>query len=226
MAANDAFVLSAVAKCFSSVPDEEWASLTSDSTWDEFLSASRNALEGGRAFGDSEAPIARIRRQTPFSDFLAEKEVDALFCPPSAEEKRAFAARHFTGGLPASALPVESLYVAWSDTGMFAGEHGLYNSDAARYMRDLAQSLGAEIPREFADCPDHLSIELEIAVLLMDLDMVEDARRFVVERFAWLGAYRSRLIEIGPEATFYLALVDLLIGIRACQMSFEAEKSA
>ena len=34
-------------------------------------------------------------------------------------------------------------------------------------------------------------------------------------RSAWLTAYRLKLVALGDEALFYLAIVDALLGIRA-----------
>lgn len=219
MAADDALVLSVVARCFTPVPDELWEQTVAGSSWDEFLSAARDALQGERLLGQPIAPARRIGRRPSFSEFLSEREVEALYYPPDAEARRRFFARHFTGGLPASALPVESLYVPWSDTGMFAGESGLYNSDVARYLRDLAASMQVEIPAEFVSAPDHLAVELELLVLFVEAGLFSEARQFAVERLAWLETYRPKLMALGDEALFWLALVDLLIGIRACQES-------
>lgn len=221
MAVDDALVLSVIVRGFAPSTDESWEHLSAGSAWDEFLSAAREALRGGRLLGESVAPVYRTGKHPSFSEFLSEEEIDALYCPPSAEEKRQFAARHFTGGLPGSALPVESLYVPWSDSGMFAGEQGLYNSDVARYMRELTASLQLEVPDEFSACPDHLTVELEVMTLLVETGACAQARQFCIERLGWLEEYRPKLVALGPEARFWLALVDVLIGVRACQMSID-----
>lgn len=224
MTMNDASVFATFARCFAPMERGEWDALRSDAMWSEFLSGVRSLLQDERTVGAALPPIGRARRGEPLSDFLTETEVRALFLPPSHEEKEAFAARHFTGGLPQSALPVESLYTPWSKPGdgPFAGRTGLYMGDSALYMRDLARSMGIEIPDEFASTPDHLAVELELLALMLDEGANEEAHTFCVERLAWLGSYRTKLMTLGADATFYLALVDALIGIHARQASMEA----
>ena len=69
--------------------------------WAEFLDGARFILQNGGSLGLDKSP-ADYRRgnHAPLQDFLSECKVCALFCPPTYEEMRQFAARHFTGGLP------------------------------------------------------------------------------------------------------------------------------
>ncbi len=122
-------------------------------------------------------------------------------------------------GLSVAVVPVESLYVTWTsnpERGAFAGRTGLYLSDAALYMRDLIESLGLSVPVSFSATPDHLTLELEMMSFLLDAGMVQEAHEFLIERFAWLTTYRLKLVEAGREAVFFLAIVDALLGVRAC----------
>ena len=219
MDSADARAFTAIASCFASVTQQEWQDVISKSSWEEFLDTVRSLLEGKRQLGLSAAPIGAVGRQTPFSEFLSDAEVDALFHPPSFEGKRAFAARHFTGGLPASAVPVESLHRPWAEEGADAGEFGLYRSDVASYMRDLIGQLGLKFPEMLQAHPDHLSVELGVVAHLLDAGLVDEARLFARERFDWLGSYRATLLGFGEETTFYIALVDVLIGIHASLLS-------
>ena len=109
---DDAAVFSILSKCFAPVDKAEWENLSAREVWAEFLDGARFILQNGGSLGLDKSP-ADYRRgnHAPLQDFLSECEVCALFCPPTYEEKRQFAARHFTGGLPESALPIESLYV-------------------------------------------------------------------------------------------------------------------
>ncbi len=108
---DDAAVFSILSKCFAPVDKAEWENLSAREVWAEFLDGARFILQNGGSLGLDKSP-ADYRRgnHAPLQDFLSECEVCALFCPPTYEEKRQFAARHFTGGLPESALPIESLY--------------------------------------------------------------------------------------------------------------------
>lgn len=221
---NDALTFATFACCFAPVERDEWNAIRADASWSDFLSGARSLLQDERPLGATLPPIGRARRGEPLSDFLAETEVRALFTPPTYDEKTSFSARHFTGGLPQSAVPVESLYTTWSKpgNGPFAGRTGLYMGDAALYMRDLTRSMGILIPDEFASTPDHLAVELDLIATMLDAGMAHEAQTFCIERLAWLGSYRAKLMALGDTALFYLALVDVLIGIRARQEALSA----
>ena len=133
MAVNDSLVFATLSACFGPVDEGTWAETTAPAAWSEFLTAARRLLQEVRPLSADSSPIEHAHAATPFSEYLTETEVKALYAPPSFEEKRQFAARHFTGGLPASAVPVESLYVAWTERECalpFAERSGLYRSDA------------------------------------------------------------------------------------------------
>lgn len=222
MAVNDALVFATLSACFGPVDEGTWAETTAPAAWSEFLTAARRLLQEVRPLSADSSPIEHAHVATPFSEYLTEAEVKALYAPLSFEEKRQFAARHFTGGLPASAVPVESLYVAWTERECalpFAERSGLYRSDAALYMSDLLASLGLEAPSALSAYPDHLCVECAVTAHLIDAGMVDEACQFWQERSAWLTDYRARLRRIGDEAGFYLALVDLMLGVRAAQQS-------
>lgn len=220
MPMDDARLFSILAQCFGPASQDDWNDATGIDVWQALLSRLRLLLQDGGAWGMPAAPVVHAQRTAPLQEFLAAKEVDALFVPPSFDEKRAFAVRHFTGGLPQSAVPVESLYVEWTNDparGPFAHQTGLYDADTALYMRDLLASLGIELSKDMAAYPDHLSLELDLVSLLLDAGRAGDARQLLIERTQWLTAYRMKLVALGDEALFYLALVDALLGIRAQQ---------
>lgn len=203
--------------CFAPVEADEWKQLIDGPLWSDFLDAVRRGLQDDNAFGEPTSPIARARTRCPLQEFLSAGEVKALFAPPTYDEKRLFAARHFTGGLPQSAVPVESLYTTWSNGALsspFSKAEGMYQGDSARYMRDLVERMGMQVPPEFAACPDHLALELDLVAVLLRSGCGKEALRFVLERFSWLTAYRMRLLEQGADARFYIGLVDVLVGVR------------
>lgn len=217
---ENAAVFTVLSRCFAHVDETEWAAITEPSLWEDFLASARRLLQDEGTSPERLAPLARARKAEPLEDFLTDDEVRALYAPPAARELASFGARHFTGGLPASAVPVESLYVEWTDraeTSPFGHAEGLYDSDAALYMRDLISSMGIGADAAIEPYPDHLAVELDLATLLFASGRDADAWRFVDERFAWLSSYRSRLLEIGAEALFHVAIVDLVLGIRAMQ---------
>ncbi len=228
-------MFSIMSKCFASTERDEWEAITANRTWTDFIDALRRALQDEHGLAETVRPIHRLHEFCPLQDFLSQGETSALFCPPSFEEKKHFSACHFTGGLPASAVPVESLYarrlnaaapmppqggrktkrdntnpMQWES---FGG--GAYGCASARYMRELIERMGFEVPREFAACPDHLALELDMEAVLLRSGLGSQAETFFIERFAWLGSYRLRLIQLGKEANFYVALVDVLTGMWA-----------
>ena len=217
MTIDDARLFAMLAQCFGPAARDEWDYATGDDEWQALIARLRVLIQQPGAWGAA-ASAVRVHRASPLQEFLSEREVDALFAPPSFDEKQTFAARHFTGGLPESAQPIESLYVEWtSDPKRSPFEHkkGLYSADTALYMRDLIADLGLALPESLAAYPDHLSLELDMVSLLLEAGRADDARQLFLERSAWLTAYRLKLVALGDEALFYLAIVDALLGIRA-----------
>lgn len=81
-------------------------------------------------------------------------------------------------GMPLAAMPVESLYKAWSTQqgNAFGATRGLYLGDPARHLSQVYRELAIEVPAEFASMPDHLTLELELLALLLDAGNGEAAR--------------------------------------------------
>ena len=111
---DDAAVFSVLSKCFGSVGKDEWKQMTRSAAWAEFMDGVRRLLQDDTCFGKQASLIECMHVRVPMQEFLSANEVDELFCPPLFDEKQGFAARHFTGGLPQSAIPVESLYTDWN----------------------------------------------------------------------------------------------------------------
>lgn len=221
---EDAAVFSVLSKCFGAVDEGEWNCLTESRAWSAFLDGVRRLLQGDAFTCGESAPVRRMHERCPLQDFLSSGEVDALYRPLTFAEKASFAARHFTGGLPESAVPVESLYTAWQlpheTNELFGRAQNLYGGSSARYMEALCASLGLRIPKQFADSADHLALELDLVAVLLRSGMTAQAREFLAERFEWLTAYRMRLLELAaldPDARFYIGLIDVLLGMRAAQ---------
>lgn len=228
---DDAAVFSVLSKCFGPVEKDEWKQMTRSAAWGDFTDGVRRLLQDDSAFGKQVSLFKRSRGRVPMQEFLSDNEVDELFCPPLYEEKQQFAARHFVGGLPESAIPVESLYAGWASLkreNPLASKHeGQYLGASARYMRALIEQLGLEVPPAFADCPDHLALELDLVAVLLRSGMDAEARQFMAERFEWLTDYRLKLLSLDDDARFYISLVDVILGICAEQRAEdEAAQSA
>lgn len=195
--ANRAQVLGIVAKCFAPCERDEWDELTECAPWAAFIEGCRTQIQ------------KNYSKHAQLSEFMTRCEVDALHNPPAYACRQTFAARHFTGGLPESAMPVESLYRQPSAE----CANPAYGGPSARYMADLVSSMGFKMPDVFAPYPDHLALEADVAAILYRGGSSE-ADSFVAERFTWLTAYRMKLIDLtDDDVWFYVGLVDVLMGM-------------
>lgn len=210
-------VFSVLAQCFGPIEQDEWEALADTGVWGDFLSSLCALITSGR--DDAAAgQQGRAASDASVREDLAARGLEALTTPPTFAEKHHFAATHFTGGLPVSAMPVESLYRPWrSGAATFsAAEGGCYGGDSARYVKDVVERLGMQVPPSFSAYPDHLALELDLVAVLLRSGMTEEARTFMGERFSWLAAYRDRLAQL-EGAAFYEALIDAVLGICAAQ---------
>ena len=98
--------------------------------------------------------------------------------------------RKTMGPIKPLAEPIESLYKVWTTDKScempFATQKGLLMSDWAHHMKDLLTESDFEIPSEFAHCPDHLTLELEFASLLVEKASDETLTDFAEHHFDWL----------------------------------------
>lgn len=180
-------VLKIASWCYTWVDRETWQSLTDNGSWYDFVRSITSYLP----------------------EDMRKNIVETLERVPSYEEKQLFMAQVFTGGLPDSALPVESLYLPLkpSDQGP------CYLRDSADYMNALTKSLGIVIPESFHATPDHLSLELEVASLLAKEGDEDLAQKFISERLMWLTDYVDVLEGIDIDASFYVALTRALAAL-------------
>lgn len=182
--------LAIAVRSFAPVEESDWEAITESASWDAFLNT-LNSLANGNLDEQTRAALAK---------------------PPSFQQKAQFARRHFTGGLPASALPVESLYLP-----PVPGAAGpSYLRETALYMRELVEAMEIPVPDEFSAMPDHLSIELAVVATLLAINHSDEATEFMTERLTWLPAYTARLEQLDDgDAGFYIALTKALSSIAA-----------
>ncbi len=193
-------VFSVAAQCFAGMDEAGYAELTAPEVWEGFVEGLGASVEACASDGRSDACW-----------------IDALKTPPSFADYDGFCRRHFTGGLPGSALPVESQYRP--DAARGAG----YGAEPARYMEELIERMGLSLPPAYRAWPDHLALELDMLAVLQRSGCESEARSFLSERFGWLADYRRRLARLDdPAAPFFVALVDALVGI----VGGEAAKAA
>ncbi len=189
---------SVISRCFGGASEAEWTAMTECRSWAGFLEACRVATGCGS-----------------LSECLAARAVEALHNPPSYQEYRTFCAQHFTGGLPQSAMPVESLYRDDSNLAcsipFSAHASGAYGGESARYMGDMIVSMGLTLPDAFRAYPDHLSLETDMVAVMLRSGMVQQAGQFAQERFGWLTHYRLKLLSLPNGSCFFVALVDVVL---------------
>lgn len=178
-----AIILRTLSCVFGPVEKTEWDSLVDPASWQAFLAELRELV------GDDS-----------FEDLLS--------TPPAFEDHRAFASKCLVGGLPTSALPVESLY--FQEEG---ADGPRYLQKPALYMRHLIEGAGLEVPCAFVAAPDHLSLELEMAAMYLELGLVIQAKQLLRERSEWLPSYRSKLESLPTCPPFYIACVDAVVAI-------------
>lgn len=142
--------------------------------------------------------------------------------PPGFESYRHFANHGLTPGMRLAALPVESLYLPWSELPDAQGGNvrGHYRGDHAVHIEELCTRLGIGIPPEFRAMPDHLALLAELLAFLDEHAPAPEARAFARDHFAWLPYYIDALrireahaddIDLAKAFEFY---ANLTIGIR------------
>ena len=118
-------------------------------------------------------------------------------------------------------LPVESVYRRWTSDASaevpFAAEKGLLLSDHALHMKDLYQTFGITIPEEYESMPDHLSLELEFAALLLEHDAETKYGVFIAEHLNWLADLVAEA-EQKELPDYYLQLIKLTAQFLALEL--------
>jgi len=104
--------------------------------------------------------------------------------------------------------PIESVHKVWtSDPSCempFAREKGLLQGDAAHHLYQLYRELGFELPRGYADCPDHLILELEFMGVLVEEAEPRMQSTFLEQHLDWVptlieDAERKQVAELYLE---------------------------
>lgn len=112
-----------------------------------------------------------------------------------------------------AAPPIESLYKPWTSDPTcklgIAREKGYTMGDSAYHMKDLLSQLEIEIPKEYGQMPDHLSVLLNVAAILGKHAPEDNYLDFLRDHLNWLSDYREKLSELAP-ASFHLLLVMIL----------------
>lgn len=171
----------------------------------------------------SEEEFITLQAEYRNSDYASETLSEALLSFPSFDSYASFCREILTPGIPTQALPVESLHT--DHLGLPLDSHQVrsgYAGTAHDAMSNLFESLQITLPNRYASQADHLSAELELIVLCLQLTREESslldrtsatslassantdsangrshalalACNLASMRLAWVGAYRKRL---------------------------------
>lgn len=136
--------------------------------------------------------------------------------------------RCFIGINGPSAVPIESIYKVWTTDKSaqlsIANKKGYLMGDAAIHIRHLLDGLGLEIPEEYRQRPDHLTILLELLAYLINNRNIQEVSGFLRDHFDWLTDFQSKLLEI-KALPLYIHLTDCLIKcIAQAQAAFNQEQ--
>lgn len=120
--------------------------------------------------------------------------------------------RSFVFPLTECIVPVESIFRQWTFDQTselpFAKQKGYLMSDAAMHVKALFAQYGIEFPAEFANCPDHLCLELEFVAFLLEHESDECQKIFMKEHLDWIPELYQQAVEKSiPE--YYLKLLGI-----------------
>ncbi|RSK26202.1 dehydrogenase [Bacillus sp. HMF5848] len=136
--------------------------------------------------------------------------------PSSYEDLQYMYMRCFVGPDHLTSPPVESLYKRWTTDSTaqvsFASEAGYLYGDSALHMEHLYEVNGLEIPAFYSRIPDHLTLLLEFAAYLIELDQYSALKNFIHEHLDWLPALRTQLAAI-KDSHFYVCIINILIDV-------------
>ncbi len=120
----------------------------------------------------------------------------------------------FLGGANSYAPPVESLYKVWTtdasaDIGM-ANQKGYLFGDSALHIRHLFEEYELEIPEDYKNMPDHLTLLLEFLGFMISNSSDTEMKQYLHDHFDWLGDFKQELSKI-ENSSFYLDITDIVI---------------
>lgn len=109
---------------------------------------------------------------------------------------------------PLYVVPVESVYKEWRKDG---GEgKGYIMGDPAIEMKKRYEMSGIEIPEEYKDTPDHISLLLEYASLLCENLSPELRSGFVLNHLDWIEELRGDIYK-HSQSDFYRSVADVTV---------------
>jgi len=119
----------------------------------------------------------------------------------------------FLGITAPFAVPVESAYKVWTNDTSFqipiANSKGYVMGDSALHIMHLFEHFQLQIPEEYAQMPDHLTILLELYGFIIKERSLQQCKVFLKDHFDWLGDFEEVLKKV-DKSKFYIYVVDVL----------------
>jgi len=119
----------------------------------------------------------------------------------------------FLGITAPFAVPVESVYKVWTNDPSFqipiANSKGHVMGDSALHILHLFEHFQLQIPEEYREMPDHLTILLELYAFMIKERPLQECKVFLKDHFDWLDDFEEVLSNIS-ECKFYLYVLDVL----------------
>lgn len=120
----------------------------------------------------------------------------------------------FMGVTKPYAPPVESVYKVWTTDPTaeisIAKSKGYFYGDAALHIRHLFEQFQIEVPDEYKNMPDHLTLELEFLAYLIKSDTRDFARQFILDHLDWLNDFRRELKPL-ENSQLYVEVTNVII---------------
>lgn len=136
---------------------------------------------------------------------------------PSYEEWVLLYNRCFLGVEKPFALPVESIYKAWTEDETFQvpfkNQKGYLMGDSALHVQHILESFGLDIPPEYNMMPDHLVILLDLLTFLLNQNLETEAQQLIQDHFDWLPDLQKAIKELPVNGEIYIEVLEVLINI-------------
>lgn len=147
------------------------------------------------------APLFTRLNEEDYTSLTQNEGSQVLGYVPTWRERSIMQNELFVPGMPLAALPVESLYKAWSTLpgSSYGSQKGLYLGDSAHHMTALCAQLELDVPEQFKAMPDHLTLLLEVFVLLFESGNRNAACQFASDHLDWLEDYQAALESRSDE---------------------------
>ena len=119
----------------------------------------------------------------------------------------------FMGITKPYAPPVESVYKVWTTDPSaelsIARSKGYFMGDSALHIRHLFEQFKVQVPEEYQNMPDHLTLLLEFLSYLLKEDQKEFSKQFIVDHLDWLDDFKSELTKL-KQGTLFVEVTNLV----------------